>query len=342
MKATCLLTLAFACALLPGAARAQSSPNSADREAVRQAVLDYVEGIYNVEPARIERSVHPKLAKIGFYRPPTDAAYRPGATMTFEKLVEIAKTYNKEGKLPKDAPKEVVIYDVLDQTATAKLTAQWGVDYLHLARFDGRWMIINVLWQSPPIKSSASAPGVGMRTTAQDRELVIKQLQASRQKFIKSVEGLSEAQLKFKPAPERWSVAEVAEHITLTEAFLFGIVTNNVLKAPVTPNKERKVSDQDVMTQMTDRSQKAQAPEPAKPTGKFPTLAATLEEFEKERARTIEFVKTTPIDLRSQFAGFGPGREIDGLQWFLVISGHADRHVAQINEVKADPNFPKK
>lgn len=127
----------------------------ADREAVRQAALDYVEGIYNVDPSRIERSVHPKLAKLGFYRPPADEAFRPGSTMTFERLIEVAKNYNKEGKLPKDAPKEVTILDVLDQTASVKLVAEWGVDYMHLAKFDGKWMIVNVLWQSPPKKSVA-------------------------------------------------------------------------------------------------------------------------------------------------------------------------------------------
>jgi hypothetical protein len=127
----------------------------ADREAVRQAALDYVEGVYNVDPSRIERSVHPKLAKVGFYRPPADDAYRPGSAMTFERLVEVAKNYNKEGKLPKDAPKEVTILDVLDQTASVKLVAEWGVDYMHLAKFDGKWMIVNVLWQSPPKKSAA-------------------------------------------------------------------------------------------------------------------------------------------------------------------------------------------
>ena len=44
-----------------------------------------------------------------------------------------------------------VALDVLDKTATAKLTADWGVDYFHLARFDGQWQIVNVMWQSPPM-----------------------------------------------------------------------------------------------------------------------------------------------------------------------------------------------
>ena len=123
--------------------------DQADREAVRMALLDYVEGVYNVEPARIERSVSRNLAKTGFYRGPNDATYRAGSNMSFEQLVEVAKNWNKEGKLRKDAPKEITVFEVLDKTATAKLVAEWGIDYFHLAKLDGKWMIVNVLWQSP-------------------------------------------------------------------------------------------------------------------------------------------------------------------------------------------------
>ena len=147
---TKLLFLPIALFLMVVPAVAQDG--NADREAVRQAVLDYVEGIYNVQPERIERSVSPNLAKLGFYRPPTETTYRPGSKMAFEQLVNIAKNFNKDGKLPKDAPKDIVIYDVLDQTATVKLTADWGTDYMHLAKVDGKWMIVNVLWQSHPPK----------------------------------------------------------------------------------------------------------------------------------------------------------------------------------------------
>ncbi len=69
--------------------------------------------------------------------------------------LEIAKNFNKDGKLSKNAPKDVVIYEVMDQTASVKLVADWGIDYMHLAKFDGKWMIINVLWQSYPKKAVA-------------------------------------------------------------------------------------------------------------------------------------------------------------------------------------------
>ena len=141
-----LILLIAALVLLPAAAAAQTD---AEREAVRQAVLDYVEGIYEVSPARIERSVHPDLAKRGFFVKRGETAYSSDV-MTFQQLVELSKTYNKNGRVPKDAPKEVVVFDISDQTASAKLTAVWGIDYIHLAKYDGRWKFVNVLWQTPP------------------------------------------------------------------------------------------------------------------------------------------------------------------------------------------------
>lgn len=147
MKKVIFMMIAFAM-VWPVATRAQSNT---EREAVKQAVLDYVEGIYEVDHKRIERSVHPELAKRGFFVKKGETAYT-GTPMTFAQLVELAKTYNKGGRVPKDAPKEVVIYDVLDQTASAKLTAVWGIDYMHLAKYDGKWMIVNILWQTPPPK----------------------------------------------------------------------------------------------------------------------------------------------------------------------------------------------
>ena len=116
-----------------------------EEEAVRAAILDYVEGVYNVQPERIRRSVHPSLRKHGFY-------FQNGAyteyPMTFEELVNLAAHYNEKGWIPKDAPKEITIFEIKDQTASAKLVAQWGQDYFHLAKYDGKWMITNVLWQS--------------------------------------------------------------------------------------------------------------------------------------------------------------------------------------------------
>lgn len=122
-----------------------------DKEAVRQAALDYIESLYEVNPAKAERSVHPDMAKRGFSVKKGETAYTP-RVMTFAQLIELAKNYNKNGTVPKDAPKEVVVFEVSDQTASAKITAIWGIDYLHLAKYEGKWKIINILWQSHPVR----------------------------------------------------------------------------------------------------------------------------------------------------------------------------------------------
>jgi hypothetical protein len=143
------LTLVAAVVLLATPFIWTQAQSSDEKEAVRQAVLDYVEGVYNVDPSRIERSVHPDLNKIGFWRQKGKEDYA-SVKMTFAGLVEVAKNWNKDRELPANAPKEIIIFDVQDQTASAKLVAQWGTDYFHLAKYDGKWKIINVLWQSPP------------------------------------------------------------------------------------------------------------------------------------------------------------------------------------------------
>jgi len=119
-----------------------------DREAVKQAVLDYVEALYEADSARIERSVHKDLFKLGFERD-KEGTYKP-YRMTYQELYDLAGRWNKSGRIPKNSTKEIVVYDVADQTASAKLTARWGIDYLHLAKFDGKWMITDILWQTPP------------------------------------------------------------------------------------------------------------------------------------------------------------------------------------------------
>lgn len=118
-----------------------------DREAVKQAVLDYVEALYEADSSRIERSVHRELFKLGFERD-KDGTYKP-YRMTYQELYDLAGRWNKTGRIPKNSKKEIVVYDVADQTASAKLTAMWGIDYLHLAKFDGKWMITDILWQTP-------------------------------------------------------------------------------------------------------------------------------------------------------------------------------------------------
>lgn len=120
-----------------------------DRVAVRSAATDYIDALYLVDSMRVVRSVHPDLVKYGFY--PRGGAYQ-GTAMTYTELKQLAMTWNKNQKRvdPDTAMKEVVVLDILDKTASAKIVAHWGIDYMHLAKVDGTWMIRHILWQSPP------------------------------------------------------------------------------------------------------------------------------------------------------------------------------------------------
>ena len=121
---------------------------SDDHKAVKRAVQDYVEGFYEAKPELIERGVHTDLVKYGFWRRTAEEKYKGGA-MTFDQAVELAKKWNADGKQGTDLKYDIQLLDVADQTAAAKLTAKWGIDYMHLAKNDkGEWKIHHVMWQS--------------------------------------------------------------------------------------------------------------------------------------------------------------------------------------------------
>lgn len=145
-------TLALALLTAPvSITEAQTGAKNADRAAVEAAALDYVEALYNADPSRIERSVHPQLTKRGFWRETASDPWGPQLTMTYDQLLALTKKWNADKKRDTSI-KRVDVFDVLDQTASAKITAQWGVDHLHLAKYDGRWKIINIVWQAHPAK----------------------------------------------------------------------------------------------------------------------------------------------------------------------------------------------
>lgn len=178
--------------------------------------------------------------------------------------------------------------------------------------------------------------------TQADKDKAMKYLESTRQGVVDATAGLSDAQLNFKPAPDRWSVAEVTEHIAAAEDYLMGMVTTQVMKAPPRPDGDDVMAiDQMVITAIPDRSHKAQAPDPLKPTNRFGSPQASLKHFTEARANTEEFLKSHD-DLRAHAVDSPLGKRLDAYEWVLFVAAHSERHTKQINEVKADPNFPKK
>lgn len=125
--------------------------NQEDYDKVEAAILDYVEALYLVDSTRIIKSVDPKLRKVGYYYNPSKRAYIDNLEMTHEQLVRLAARWNSDyDQADENSPKEIEIFDVNSKTASAKLTAMWGIDLFHLAKVDNQWKIVNVIWQSQP------------------------------------------------------------------------------------------------------------------------------------------------------------------------------------------------
>lgn len=178
--------------------------------------------------------------------------------------------------------------------------------------------------------------------TAADRDRAMKYLESTKQGVINATDGLSDAQWNFKPEPDRWSVAEVTEHIAAAEGFIRGMIVEQVMKAPARPDGDDVAAlDELVMAKVPDRSNKRQAPDPIKPTNRYGSGPASLKAFMDSRAQTEEFL-TSHDDLRAHATDSPFGKKLDGYQWVLFIAAHSERHTKQILEVKADPNFPKK
>ena len=180
----------------------------------------------------------------------------------------------------------------------------------------------------------------------EERDKAVAELEGSKKAFLDATKGLSAAQWNFKAAPDRWSVAECSEHIALSEGFIFGVITDRIMKAPANPEKRTAAAGKDdkLIPILLDRTHKATAPEQIDPAKNKPmTGDEATKLFLDNRAHSIDYVKATQEDLRDHLFDhpvpvFGT---MDAYQWILFMSGHSRRHTLQILEVKADPNFPK-
>jgi len=184
--------------------------------------------------------------------------------------------------------------------------------------------------------------GVQAQTlSAADTERALKYLESTKQGVTDATKGLAPEQWNFKAGSDRWSIAQCVEHIAAAEDLLYGMITSQVMKAPArTKPEDLVVLDEMVLTRIPDRSHKAQAPEPLKPTNRFGSPDAALKHFDESRDQTIAFLEKTP-DLRAHATDSPLGKQLDGYEWILFIAAHSDRHTKQILEVKADPKFPK-
>ncbi len=187
---------------------------------------------------------------------------------------------------------------------------------------------------------SFGATTLGAQITDTEREAAIAELTATHEALMASVEGLSEAQLNYKSSETAWSIAECVEHITISENTIIGMM-QGALQTPADASKreEVKMTDDQLLAIIRDRSNKVKTSEAFEPSGKFGSYEETLKAFVTKRTENIDMVKNTEADLRNHY-GQLPFGTVDALQVVLFMSGHTERHTKQIDEVKAHENFP--
>jgi hypothetical protein len=178
--------------------------------------------------------------------------------------------------------------------------------------------------------------------TQSERDYAVQFMIQTRDALLNDVNGLNPAQINFKADSTRWSVAQCVEHIAVAEGTLMMFVQMS-LKSPADPSKRDsiKYTDQQIVNGVQDRTRKFQAPEMLRPDGKFVSYQAALDSFLVRRNRNIEYVKTTQDDLRDHFFQHPVMGTMDDYQGILLMVGHSKRHTLQLEEVKANPGYPK-
>jgi DinB superfamily len=187
-----------------------------------------------------------------------------------------------------------------------------------------------------------SVPARAQQLSQTDLSKALDLLESSKKDVLAATAGLSPAQWNFKAAPEKWSIAECMEHIAAAEDYIRGMIAEKLMLAPAAPDRDTAKIDAAIIANVEDRSHKAQAPEPIKPTNRFGSPQGSIDHFLKSRGETESFLKDTP-GLRDHAVDnpSGQGPKWDAYEFILLIGAHSERHTKQILEIKADPNYPQ-
>jgi hypothetical protein len=171
-----------------------------------------------------------------------------------------------------------------------------------------------------------------------DRDRILSYFHSTRKQLLDAVASLTEAQWKYKPSDNKWSIRDVVEHLTLAEEGIFSFATAGLKK--FVPKPGTKIEDEKFVAGILDRSKPAEAPEMLRPSGKWPNPDAMVNDFRARRDKNLGWLRVTQEPLRSTYTKL-PFGVADTYQALLLIPAHTERHLAQINEVKASAGFPK-
>jgi hypothetical protein len=190
--------------------------------------------------------------------------------------------------------------------------------------------------QAPTAAQTSADP----KMTRPERAELIELLNKSEKEFLQAVEGLTDQQWAFKPGPERWSVAECAEHIVLAESLLFDTATKS-LTAASDEKWHATLSKTEVLRRaLPNRSTKVDAPAAIKPRQAM-TREQVMARFKEQRAMALAYVQETEAPLKAHTAANPFFGSLNAHQWLLYIPLHHLRHNLQIAEVKTSPSYPQ-
>ena len=175
-----------------------------------------------------------------------------------------------------------------------------------------------------------------------ERVRVVRLLQQTRDDFLAAVESVTDAQWDFRPGPDRWSIGLIAEHLGLVERRLFGQV-ERALEGDADPGWRSTTAGKNelIETMLADRGTPWDAPEQVVPTGTAGRREA-IRIYRERRARSLAFAETTADPLNAHTLDhhrpvFGT---LNAYQWLVYIPLHNQRHIQQIEEIKAAPGYP--
>jgi hypothetical protein len=169
-----------------------------------------------------------------------------------------------------------------------------------------------------------------------ERESLLHLLRRTEVLYLAKLENVSPEQAAFKPRPDRWSIAEIAEHVAIAEEFMYQLAAG---ASPSTEESNPRI-DERIHRLAADRGRAFPAPEDVCPRGRFGSVAESAVAFCGARQRTIEYIKQTQLDLR-RLRVMHPTGNIDVYQNLLIGAYHPERHAKQIEEVKSSPRYPK-
>jgi hypothetical protein len=171
-----------------------------------------------------------------------------------------------------------------------------------------------------------------------DRDRLLSYYHATRKQILDAVAGLTPPQWNYKPGAEKWSIAQVVEHLALTEDLLFGYA--QAFFANPLPAPETGARTEEMVEAIKDRSKPANAPSELRPAGRWQAGPEVVDAFRSRRDKMIQRISETKDPVQSTYGKWGSS-VVSVYQALHTIPAHTERHLAQINEVKASSGYPK-